>query len=160
MAPDELEREAREISQAVRHLAEPLVRQEGMELVDVQYHGGRGGRLLRLVIDKPGGVTVDDCAEVSRWVGDALDVHDPVPGPYRLEVSSPGINRPLTREADFERFAGEKVLVQLKAPLEGRKTFRGVLEGLSDGAIRLRAVEGGEVRLPLGMVRKARLDIL
>jgi ribosome maturation factor RimP len=116
-------------------LAESLCDTEGLELVHVEYLRERGGRILRLYIDKPGGVTLDDCAALSRELGDVLDVHLPEIGRYHLEVSSPGPNRPLAREQDFERFRGYRAKIRTLSPINGQKNFSGVLEGLSAGSV-------------------------
>ena len=149
-----------QIAEAVYALAEPVLTQAGLELIDVEYQREQQGMVLRFTIDKPGGINVDDCTDVSRVIGDILDVKDPIPGRYHLEVSSPGINRPLKRPADFARFAGQDVLIRTSAPLNGKRTFRGRLEGYGqDGMIRL-TTGGEEFRIPLDQVAKARLDIL
>ncbi len=136
-----------------------MIEGSGLELIDVDYFRGPGGMVLRLIIDKPGGVTVDDCADVSRLVGDLLDVEDPIPGSYNLEVSSPGINRPLKRPEDFERFKGEKAYIQLAQMMGGRKRFRGTLAGMVQGRILL-DVEGKITEIPFDQVSRARLDII
>lgn len=120
-----------------RPLAESLCDDMGLELVHLEYLRDRGGRIMRLYIDKPGGVTLEDCAAVSRELSDVMDVQLPELGPYHLEVSSPGPNRPLSRPSDFERFRGRQVKIRTRAPIAGQKNFSGTLEGLSDGAVRL-----------------------
>ncbi len=147
------------IEDLVRDLVEPAVGLEGVELVDVRYLRGPSGMILRLTIDKPGGVTIDDCANVSRLVGDILDVNDPIPGAYNLEVSSPGINRPLVRPADFVKFAGEKAYIKTSVPFNGRKRFKGVLKGMKEEKILIEC-QGEDYSIPLNDVAKARLDIL
>lgn len=147
-------------------LVTPTLTDLGYELVDLEFaHEGRE-RFLRLYIDKPGGVTLDDCAEVSREVGALLEVEDLISEAYRLEVSSPGIDRPLKRPEDFERFAGERVKVKTHEALDPdgrgftRKTFSGLLEGLRDGRVVIRQLDkkGGEVAIPLTDLVQARLD--
>jgi ribosome maturation factor RimP len=120
-----------------RPLAEALCNADGMELIQLQYHRERGGRILRLFIDKPGGVTLEDCASISRELGDLLDVHLPDLGPYHLEVSSPGPNRPLARAEDFERFRGQRAKIRTRRAIDGQKHFSGMLEGLSDRTVRI-----------------------
>jgi ribosome maturation factor RimP len=128
----------------------------GYELVDLEARiGGRKG-LLRLYIDKPDGVGLDDCEKVSNQVSGVLDVEDPIPGEYVLEVSSPGLNRPLRRPEHFERFIGSEAKISLKAPLEGRRRFRGSLEGVEDGFVAVR-VDGELYRLRIADIEKARL---
>jgi ribosome maturation factor RimP len=131
-----------QIRQQVEQLAEALVASEGMELVDLEYR--REGRrwMLRLFIDKDGGVTLDDCASISRELGDLLDVKDVIPQAYVLEVSSPGLNRRLRRKKDFSRFAGQKVRLRLVAPIDGRRKIVGELEGIEDETVIVVAPEG------------------
>ncbi len=148
-----------EIESRVSELLTPLAVYEQIELVCVEYLKGPRGPVLRLVIDKPSGVNVDDCARFSRVASDVLDVHDPVPGSYNLEVSSPGINRPLFKPEDFERFSDQKVLVKTVAAIDGRRRFRGILKGIRDGRVVVETVDE-EFEFPLESIAKARLDIL
>jgi len=145
-------------------LLEPVVEAQGFELVDVEFaRSGRGG-LLRLYIDSRGrpasgdaaGVSVDDCAQVSQAVSEALEVDDPIAGQYTLEVSSPGFDRILRTREHFERFAGERAAVELKLPIDGRRRFTGRLLGVSPAALRIE-VDGVEHELPLERIQKARL---
>lgn len=128
-----------EVVKLVWQLAEPICVSEGMELIHVEYQRESGGRILRIYIDRPGGVVLDDCAAVSRQIGDILDVHldNNVP-PYHLEVSSPGTQRPLGRLGDFERFKGQKAKIRTKTPVAGQRNFQGVLEGCTNDTIHLR----------------------
>lgn len=122
----------------VRQIAERVTAAFGLELVEAEFRGGGKARMLRLFIDKPGGVTHEDCANVSREVGTILDVEDAVPGgSYTLEVSSPGLDRKLLRAADYERFAGRRVRLTTREPMEGSRHFEGRLEGLRDGRVAL-----------------------
>ncbi len=143
----------------VWRLVEPVALQAGLEVVDVEYLKGGPGMVLRITIDKDGGVTIDDCAAFSQLVGDILDVVDPIPGPYHLEVSSPGINRPLKRPQDFRRFAGERVVVETAPPLQGRRRFKGRLLGLTQETVSVECYDGVH-EIPLSSIKKARLDIL
>jgi ribosome maturation factor RimP len=136
-------------------LLEPAVAAMGFELADLDANFGRRG-LLRLYIDRPEGVTVDDCQRVSEQVGALLDVEDPLPGSYVLEVSSPGFDRRLRTLAHFERFAGETVKVELKDALEGRRRFTGRLAGVRGSEVLLE-VEGRVWQLPLNDIAVARL---
>src|SRR5579871_4848897 len=106
-------------------LLEPAIEALGYELVELEFPP----HLLRIYIDREGGVTVDDCEIVSRQVSAVLDVEDPIPGAYTLEVSSPGLDRPLRKVADFARFAGEQARIELTLPIEGRRRFSGTLKG-------------------------------
>ena len=137
-------------------LAEALCNAEGLELVQVQYRRERGGRILRLFIDKAGGVTLEDCASVSRELGDLLDVHLPDLGPYHLEVSSPGPNRPLAREEDFERFRGQRAKIRTRCAISGQKNFSGVLEGLSGRTVRMNTGRS-TIAIPIDLISKASL---
>jgi ribosome maturation factor RimP len=145
----------------VHDIIEPAIEAMGYELVRVHHSGGRRP-VLQVMVERADRVpmNVDDCAEVSRAVSAVLDVEDPIPGEYVLEVSSPGIDRPLTRLADFERFAGFEAKVETEAPVEGRKRFRGRLDGVAENRVRLLVDAGGTmqtVALPFGTIRRARL---
>ncbi|MCR4302586.1 MAG: ribosome maturation factor RimP [Sulfuricaulis sp.] len=111
----------------LRKLLEPGVSALGFELVDVEMAGSHHHATLRVYIDSPRGVNVDDCARVSRQLSALLDVEDPLPGHYTLEVSSPGLDRPLAKPEDFKRFVGETIKVKMHEPLQGRKNFSGKL---------------------------------
>lgn len=131
----------------------------GYETVRVVLSGDRRAKLQVMIERRDGsGMTVDDCAAVSRAVAAILDVEDPIAGSYVLEVSSPGIDRPLTRLSDFERFAGFEARVETLMPIEGRHRFRGRLMGLDGERVRL-AVDGGEITLDFAGIAKAKLVI-
>ncbi len=136
-------------------LLEPAVAAMGFELADLELHRGRRG-VLRLFIDREGGVTLDDCQLVSEQVGAVLDVEDPLPGSYVLEVSSPGFDRRLRTQAHFERFVGERVRIELKDAREGRRNFTGQLTGVEGGKVLLE-VDGEMWQLPLNDIAVARL---
>jgi ribosome maturation factor RimP len=122
----------------VREIAERVAASSGLEVVEVELRGGGKARMLRIVIDKPSGVTHEDCANLSREVGTILDVEDVVPGSsYTLEVSSPGLDRKLTRPADYERFAGSRVKVTTLKPVNGNRHFEGRLESFQHGHLTL-----------------------
>ena len=131
---------------SLEQLIDPICRVHGVELVEVRHQREPGGAVVRIIIDRdlPGleigsGVSLEDCTAVSRDVSASLDVHDDLmpTGSYRLEVSSPGLERPLVKLEDFERFAGQEVKVRARTPIEGRRRFRGVLKGVSDQRIEL-----------------------
>ncbi|WP_297056986.1 ribosome maturation factor RimP [Thermosulfurimonas sp.] len=148
--------EREKLIQEVWDLAEPVVLARGMELVEVEWQRERRGWVLRLYIDKPGGVTLGDCVRISEVVGDLLDARDLIHHSYHLEVSSPGLERPLRKKEDFERFAGDRVRIELREPLSGRKSFTGTLKGLSGESVVLEVAEG-EVLIPYQAIKKARL---
>lgn len=141
----------------LRDLLEPAVAALGCELVGVEYHPSGKHSLLRVYIDKPEGVTVDDCSAVSYQVSGLLDVEDPIPGQYTLEVSSPGLDRPLFLARDFERFAGQQVKLRTRFPVDGQRNFRGVLRGLHEQQVVIEEQDGKCVSLPLDQVEQARL---
>tara|TARA_B110000196_G_C20972943_1_gene579640 strand:- start:259 stop:708 length:450 start_codon:yes stop_codon:yes gene_type:complete len=137
-------------------LVEPLVEQLGFELADLELRtGGRDG-ILRIFIDKADGIGIEDCEEVSRRVSAILDVEDPVQSDYTLEVSSPGLDRTLTKLAHFQRFMGQDVKVKLRFPLEGRRNYRGALKAAVEDKIEVE-VDGESFSLPLATIESARL---
>ena len=136
-------------------LLEPAVAAMGIELADLDMHLGRR-RVLRLYIDREGGVTLDDCQRVSEQVGALLDVEDPLPGSYVLEVSSPGFDRRLRTQAHVERFVGEQVRIELRDARDGRRNFTGRLTGMQ-GSNALLEVDGEVWQLPLNEIAVARL---
>ncbi len=151
------------VIERVRQIAERVTASQGLELVELEFRGGGKARMLRLYIDKPGGVTHEDCAQVSREVGAILDVEDAVPGgPYLLEVSSPGLDRKLLKASDYERFAGSRVLLLTREAVEGNRHFEGRLHGLREGCVAVE-VEGGKkspsrtVEIELNNVERANL---
>jgi ribosome maturation factor RimP len=129
----------------------------GFELVGIEYLARAGSNgLLRVYIDHPDGIDVGDCASVSRQISGVLDVEDPIAGNYDLEVSSPGLDRPLFSREHFARFAGSRVKLETREKIDGRHRFKGLLKGVSDGDI-LIEVDGEEFALPFDQVEKARL---
>ena len=146
----------REREEWLRELIEPTVASLGFELVGVLWRGGRSRGLVRIYIDRVGGVTVNDCAEVSHRVSGVLDVEGPVPGEYDLEVSSPGVDRPLFVERDFVRFAGADLKVTLRRPIAGRRRLTGTLRGYEDGVV-LVDEHGVEHRFAIPEIESARL---
>ena len=145
-------------------LAEPYVRDAGFDLIEVQYAREQRGMVLRLFIDRPigegtngvGGISVDDCERVSRDVSAALDVADKISPAYQLEVSSPGLDRPLRRERDFARFAGESARIRLTEGVEGRRNFTGTIRGAKDGRVEI-ACDGRSYELPIDDIVRANL---
>jgi len=145
-----------ELRAKVIGLVEPHLEKLGLELVNLDYRSGRRAHLC-LYIDKPGGVTLDDCETVSRLISDLLDAYDPIPRSYTLEVSSPGVERPLTKEKDFDRFQGEAVKIYTSELFGGRKKFNGILEGVRDSCVAIKLEEGERVEIPLDKINKAHL---
>jgi ribosome maturation factor RimP len=142
-------------------IIEPALDGRGFRLVRVAL-SGREGKTLQVMAERPdGSMTIEDCEAISREISALLDVNDPIAGAYRLEVSSPGIDRPLVRPSDFEDWAGHEAKIELTEPIDGRKRFRGTLEGFEDGEIRIE-VDLGEagrqvIGLPVGLVGEAKL---
>ena len=137
-------------------LLEPTIEHLGLELTDLELKLGGNGGLVRVFIDKEAGIDIDDCEMVSRQVSAILDVEDPVPGNYTLEVSSPGLDRALTKLKHFQRFMGEDIRVKLRFPLDGRRNFRGALKSARDEKIEVE-VDGESYSLSLETIESARL---
>jgi len=134
----------------IAEIAEPVLGGLGFRLVRVRIMGGQE-TVVEIMAERPdGSMTVEDCKTISRNLSPVLDVHDPLPNSYRLQVSSPGIDRPLVRPSDFEQWAGHEAKIELKEPVDGRKRFRGVLEGYVDGEVRINADLGKDGRQVLG----------
>ncbi len=146
----------RSLTALTLQLGEPLCEGEGMELIHVQCRIEPPGRVLRLYIDKPGGVKLDDCQNISRQIGDLLDVHTDDDTAYLLEVSSPGVNRPLGKPDDFNRFAGQTACIRTLTPINEQKKFTGELAGMNDEIVTLR-MEGESMNIPLSQIKDARL---
>ncbi|MET0500428.1 MAG: ribosome maturation factor RimP [Candidatus Binatia bacterium] len=143
----------------VWELAVPLAEGEGLEIVDIEfrYEGSRGGRVLRLYLDKSGGPNVDDLSRMSRHLGELLDAQDTIDGAYTLEVSSPGINRPLKTPAHFTRFIGKRIRVRTRDMIDGRRSFLGILgEVVEDGVILTQ--EGKRYRIPFSVIEKSNYE--
>ncbi len=146
------------IQDRLSQLLEPLVETLGYELVLLEYAAHSGSALLRLFIDAPAGITLGDCEKVSREVEGRLDVDDPIPQNYRLEVSSPGFDRPLVKPAHFAKFAGAAAKIQMLGPQAGgRRKFQGVLRGMREDRVLLETTDAGIVELALGQIERARL---
>jgi ribosome maturation factor RimP len=154
----------------VREIAERVAQSSGLEVVDIELLGGGKARMLRIFIDKPDGVTHEDCSSFSREAGTIFDVEEAVPGAsYRLEVSSPGLDRKLSKPADYQRFTGSLVKLMTRDPVNGNRHFEGRLKAFHDGRLSLeltgrkkskkhQAVEPGtEVEIELANVEKANL---
>ncbi len=145
-----------QVNNRLQEVIEPAVTALGYELVGIEYLSQGRHSVLRVYIDSEAGINVDDCARVSHQVSAALDVEDPISGHYMLEVSSPGVERPLFTPEHFARYAGQQVQIRVRTPVAGRRKFKGLLGGVRDGAVVLE-VEGQELVLPLDDIEKAHL---
>ncbi|MEM1412731.1 MAG: ribosome maturation factor RimP [Pseudomonadota bacterium] len=143
-------------SQRLNGLLQPLVEQLGYEFVGLEYQNNPKQSVLRIYIDAEAGVGLEDCERVSRETAALLDVEDPIKGHYNLEISSPGLDRPLFTPAQYERFAGEEAQVSLFAPQDGRRKFKGKILAADDEGV-LMNVDGDEVMLPFANIAKGRL---
>ena len=147
-----------EITDKVAREIEDLMAHDGVELVHVDYLSRQRPAMLRVLIDKEGGVTVDDCQRMSELISPVLDASSLLASRYVLEVSSPGFDRPLTKEKDFVRFAGQPVKVKTHSAIGGNKVFRGTMQGLKDSILVL-DVDGNQVEIPVSEIATARLDL-
>jgi len=152
-----------DICERIAAIARPILESLHLELVEIEFNRSGRESVLRIFIDKDGGVALDDCAEVSRELSAILDVEDFIPGAYTMEVSSPGLDRPLKSPQDYERFAGRLVKIRTYEPLPDddgnrRKTFLGTLDGLADGVVRMKLTEGQNASIPLERIAKANLE--
>ena len=150
---------ASSIQERVRAIAEQVAIDHGLELVHAEVAGPENKPIVRIFIDKPQGVTHEDCSEVSLHVGTLLDVEDFIHSSYMLEVSSPGLERGLYRRADYERFAGSLAKVKTRKPIEGQRNFRGRLLGLDGEDVLIEDRTSGRVRVPLDLIVKANLEM-
>ena len=146
------------VTQSVTELIEPGLLADGLELVDVEFKKEGKNWILRIYIDREGGVTLADCQKVSRLAGDLIEVEEVIEPVYTLEVSSPGLNRVLKKEKDFLKYSGKKIYVQCHAPMDGRKKFTGILTGFIDQSIHLE-IDRQHYTIPLNLVAKANLVI-
>lgn len=148
-----------EIMTRLEDLIQPYLLVQGVELVDLEFTQPRRGRAtLRLFVDRPGGITLDEITRVSRVVGELLDVHDLISSSYTLEVSSPGLTRELKKPRDYERYTGRLVRLTTRSPWQGKQVHRGILKGLANEEVSLEE-DQALVRIPLGEIAKARLDL-
>jgi ribosome maturation factor RimP len=155
---------AEPIAERARRVLDPVIERDGFELVDVEWAREGHAWVLRVFVDRPGGITIDHCQELSRTLETILDVEDFIEPAYNLEVSSPGVNRPLRKPEHFQKFAGERVHVKAFGPIEGsapgqapRKNWTGVLRGFADGLVEV-DVDGTLHRIPLEKIAKANIE--
>jgi len=147
------------VSERIKYLAEQTAIDHGLELVHVEVAGPDGHPIVRVFIDKPGGVTHDDCSEVSHHLGTVLDVEDFIHSAYTLEVSSPGIERGLYKRADYERFAGNTAKLKTRVALKGQRNFRGRIVGIDGDEVIFDDRTSGRTMIPLESIAKANLEI-
>jgi len=146
-----------EVVSKIEEIAQRVAASDGLEVVEVEFKGGGRNQLLRILIDKPEGVTHADCEMVSQQVGTILDVEDVVAGHYTLEVSSPGVERKLLKPNDYLRFQGKKVKIVLREPVENQRHWEGTLAGFDGGTVSLEVGAGRSLRFPLNYVERANL---
>ena len=146
------------VTESIEGLVTPIIHENRLELVDVEYKKEGKNWFLRIYIDKEGGVTVDDCTRVSREIEDLIDVEEVVPSSYILEVSSPGLDRPLKREKDFLRFKGKRAHVTTYTPIHEQKSFKGTIRDFQDDTLFL-DIDSQPVEIPKSQIAKARLEI-
>ena len=157
---------AREGIEHIRAIAERVAASRGLEIWDIQSRREASGHIVRVFIDRPGpaatpedSVSIEDCEQVNREMSTILDVEDPLPFSYTLEVSSPGLDRPLRGLSDYERFSGRMAKVVVSEPVDNQKAFEGRLRGVDDGAVLLEASHGRIHRLPLPLITRGRLEV-
>ena len=134
----------------------PRAADEGIEIVHIEIAGAKKAPTVRVYIDAEGGISFDELSAAQAWIGQMMDGIDPFPGAYTLEISSPGIDRPLRTPEHFERFAGQEACVKTRGPIDGRSSFTGTLTGIRDGAV-LMEVDGAELSVPFDAIKRARL---
>jgi len=147
------------IAERVQELAERVAIDHGLELVHAEVAGPENKPIVRVFIDKPHGVTHDDCSDVSLHLGTILDVEDFIHASYTLEVSSPGLERGLYKRADYERFAGSDAKLKTRQPIEGQRNFRGRILGVDENAVLFEDRTNGRVRIPFDIITKANLEV-
>jgi ribosome maturation factor RimP len=145
-------------TEAINAIIERVTAREGLELVHWEIVGPKNNSVLRIFIDKPEGVTHHDCEVVSHQVGTLLDVEDLIPTQYLLEVSSPGVDRPLYKPADYERFAGNKVKIKTQTPVNGQRNFKGKLLGIDANTVKLQVEGGNEIEIAFDNITKGNIE--
>ncbi len=155
-----------DIKERVRAIAERVARSRGLEVWDMQSRREAGAYVVRVFIDRPGpastpeeSVSIEDCEQVNRELSTILDVEDPLPAAYTLEVSSPGLDRPLRSEADYRRFAGRLAKIVVAEAVDNQKAFEGRLRGMDDNVVLLEAARGRIHRLPFALITRGRLEV-
>ena len=143
--------------ESLRELIEPTILSEGMELIDIEYFRESRGWVLRIYIDKEGGLNLNHCSQISEQIGDLIEVKDLIPHSYYLEVSSPGLNRPLKKEKDFITYVGETIKVKTFKPIDQKRNFQGKLLGYKEGKVIMR-LDSQEVHIPFSLISKANIQ--
>lgn len=143
------------VAERIAELVAPVCAERGLELVEVEFQPAGRRSVLRLTFDRSGGITIDDLAGVSREVGDLIEAHDAVPGSYTLQCSSPGVNRPLKRPADFERYCGKRIRLVTHEPIAGAKSFVATLVGTCSSGIEIDDPGHGRLAIPYDSIRRA-----
>jgi ribosome maturation factor RimP len=143
----------------IREVVLPILESLGLELFDLELSGRGKGSHLRIFIDKAGGITVEDCEQASRYLGHALDVADPIPNAYMLEVSSPGLDRPLRKPGDYLRSIGKLVRLKFSRPLDGDWVLIGRLQGFKDDRVEIKPDDGDSIEVSLADIAQARLEV-
>lgn len=146
-------------TEEIQGVIDPILASMQLELVDLDLQTQGRRSLLRIYIDKVGGVTIEDCSQANRFIGHALEVSDPFPGPYTLEVSSPGLDRPLKKLDDYLRYKGRLAKIKLTEPIDGNWTVIGRLIGVQDNRITIRPEKGEDLSISLSGIAKARLEV-
>ncbi len=152
---DQLQKEENQLVQEIWNLLEPVVTTGGMEILEIEYRRESIGWVLRIFLDKEGGVSVDDCAQISRLAGDTLDFADLIPTRYHLEVSSPGLDRPLRKPEHFRKYIGEIVEIRTHSPVENRRNFKGTLKEASPDEVSVEC-DGKGFSIPMPLIERAR----
>lgn len=150
------QQETQRVAGRIEALLDPLCTSENFEFVSLEFLSDRGGAIIRVCIDKPGGVNISDCTYMSRQIGDLMDVHFDEMGAYRLEVSSPGPKRILRKPIDFDRFSGNRIKIELKYPIQGRRKFTGLLQGICEDLVTI-VVDQETVEIRYEQIGRARL---
>jgi len=143
--------------ESLRELIEPTILSEGMELIDIEYFRESRGWVLRIYIDKEGGVNLNHCSRISEQIGDIIEVKDLIPHRYTLEVSSPGLNRPLKKEKDFTTYVGKTIKVKTFKPIEQKRNFQGKLLGYKEGKVMM-STDNLEIHIPFSLISKANIQ--
>jgi ribosome maturation factor RimP len=151
--------DSRSVAERIREIAEQVAVDHGLELVHAEVGGPDGHPIVRLFIDKPGGITHNDCSEMSVHLGTVLDVEDFIHSAYTLEVSSPGLERGLYKRADYDRFAGSNARVKMRSPVGGQRNFRGRIVSVAERDVIFEDRTSGRVNLPLESIAKANLEV-